>query len=268
MSGVITIPAPPLGRRALLGGLALPLLGLPLLWSVRAAADEAPADIGIYCDPALTPAIREAADRFAERENGVPVSVLTAPARLILGQLAENPGEDILVLPSAAMDVADSKGLVLGASRMNAWRNRLVLATRAGTTPQGAPNLADLLATGRIAVTDRTPAAMIDGMALLAALGVDKLVAGRVDGVPTTEEAADMAATGEVRWALVYMTDVKADDRLEVAAVLDTAAAPVTVFSAALNGHHKEGHGSVFLAYLASEAGKRVMQRFGLEIAA
>jgi molybdate transport system substrate-binding protein len=231
------------------------------------AGESNPPDIGIYCDSPLAHAMREAGTRFADAAGGAPVAVLVAPAAVILGQLHENPGEDILVLPHAQMDQAALGGWVDSASRSDLWRNRLVLAARAGTLQAGHNDmkLSQLLQTGVVAATDPTPASALDGMAVLDALGLTQTLAGRIAGVANEGDAAYMVKTGAARFGLMYMTDVRADPDLEVASVLDPALAPPGIFAAALNSRKTSVNCPAFLRYLASKQGQAVLHEAGLE---
>jgi molybdate transport system substrate-binding protein len=184
--------------------------------------------VTVFCDPTLKPAVT-ALDGL----GGVKVAALSAPAALMLAQIVRHTRNDILFTLSVAMDQAVRAGLVRPGTRVDGFSNPLVLAALADrvATPVTQANLASMLRRARIAVTDDTPAAGLDGRAVLAANGIARQnTAGRAN----TGDVVFALGAGEAEIGLVYLTDVKADPRLAVIATL--AADPaLTAYSAAVN---------------------------------
>jgi len=86
---------------------------------------------------------------------------LAGPPTLILASLRHQVWNDVVVTQAPWMDRAEQAGVIEKGTRTGAWRNTLVLARAAGVAP----------ANDTVAATDPTPAASIDGPAVLAAMG-------------------------------------------------------------------------------------------------
>jgi ABC-type molybdate transport system substrate-binding protein len=162
------------------------------------------------------------------------------------------------------MDEAAKLNYVRPATRRNAWRDALVIAGAAGAPVGSSQSLTSLLGQGTIAVTDATFASTLDGHAVLDALGVT--ASAHVQGVANTGDGAFMVATGALPLALVYLTDVRANPRLAVAATLNSAS-PVT-FAVALNPDPPSRNAQAFLDFLATEPAAEELRRAGLELIA
>lgn len=250
---------------------AAPAAALFAATAARADDPQAqPSDIGVYCEPTLAPVLRELGARFRIKQ-GVRVAVLCAPARVVLEQVRRNPGEDLLIVPDAAMTEAIRAGFIAPGSARDLARNPLVFAERApgGRVQdggvQGSGGIAGLFAGGVVAVTDPSPAATFDGHAALTALGLSGLDPSKVVGVADTGDGAFMVRTGAARAALVYLSDVRADPALSVAAVADPALLPPILYRAALNPADDNHAAAAFLDFLAGPSARRVLAAAGLE---
>src|SRR5580704_4346509 len=131
---------------------------LPVVPLCATSARAAAPDVIVYGDPTLRHALLDVGARFTAR-TGVPVHVFAAPPTLILAQLRHEVWNDVVVTLAPWMDQAEQAGVIQKGTRTGAWRNSLVLARAAGATPGN----------DTVAVTDPTPAATIDGPAVLAA---------------------------------------------------------------------------------------------------
>jgi molybdenum ABC transporter molybdate-binding protein len=258
------------GGKTMLAGLVLALgvaLALP-----RAAVAQAAPDVIVYGDPTLRHALLDVGARFTA-ETGVPVHVFAAPPTLILAQLRHQVWNDVVVTLAPWMDQAEQAGVIEKGTRTGAWRNTLVLARAAGVTP----------ANDTVAVTDPTPAATVDGRAVLAAMELHPLPVGvatgtllaplatqggpatHVQGVANTAEVAFLLDTGAAAQGLVYLTDVRADPELSVAGpVADAAYAPI-VYAAAISTLRHSPNAHAFLDYLHAPAATEVLRADGLQ---
>jgi molybdate transport system substrate-binding protein len=233
-----------------LSGLVPAILG----WPVPASA--AAPDVIVYGDPALRHALLDVAARFTA-QTGVPVHVFAAPPTLILAQLRHEVWNDVVVTETSWMDQAEQAAVIEPGTRTGAWRNTLVLARAPGAEATGAAG-----ATETLAITDPTPAATIDGPAVLAALGLHP---AHVQGAANTAEVAFLVNTGVAGQGLVHLTDVRADPKLSVAApVAPTAYAPI-VYAAAISTVTHSPNAHAFLDYLHSPAAAEVLRADGLE---
>jgi ABC-type molybdate transport system substrate-binding protein len=245
-----------LARRALLLGGSVAMLA-----ATAVRAEGWATDVGVYTEPTLAPAIGAAGRLFTAR-HGPGVAVLTAPAPLLLAQIQHNSAHDLLIVPSAFMDEAAKRDYVQPGTRHDAWRNRLVIATAAGVAPNKTNSLTDMLAGGPIAITDPTQASTLDGHAVLDTLGLT--ASAHVLGVANTGDAVFMVTTGAARFALVYLTDVRANRGLVVAATLD--AVPPVTYSVALNPHPPSRNAQGFLDFLGTGPVVAGLREAGLEL--
>jgi len=245
-----------LGRRGALGAAAAAVL----LAGRPAAAAPWATDIGLYAEPTLAPVLRDIGRLFTAR-HGAGVAVLTAPPTLLLEQIQHNAAHDLLIVPSAFMDEAVKSSFVAPASRRDAWKNPLVIAT-AGTAP--STDLATLFASGPVAVTDPTVASALDGQSVLKNL--DGAQAARIIGVANTGDAADLLLAGSARSALLYLTDVRARPGLSVAVSL--AGSPPEHVAFALNPNPPSKNAIIFYDFLATTASRDRLSAAGLEISA
>ncbi len=246
-----------LTRRGLLGG------GAAAVAVTAAHAGGWAADVGIYAEPTLAPGLR-AVGRLFTAKHGAGVAVLTAPAPLLLEQIQHNAAHDLLIVPASFMDEAVKLNYVRAQTRQDSWRDKLVIAAAAGAPLGNSGGLPALLGLGTVAVTDATVAATLDGHAVLRALSLTG--AAHVQGVANTADGAFMVATGALAMALVYLTDVRANPRLAVAATLD--AAPPVLFAVALNPDPPSRNAQAFLDFLATEPAKERLRHAGLELPA
>ena len=203
------------------------------------------------------PAVRQFTARF-----GAGVAVLTAPPTLLLEQIHHNAAHDLLIVPPAFMDEAEKQIFVTRASRSDAWRDLLVIATRA---PAGlaVAEPRTVLAAGSVAVTDASVAASLDGTAILQAAGLSG-AAQEIVGVATTQDAAFMVTSGATRSALLYLTDIRADPALAVAALLEKT--PPASFSVAMNPQPPSKNAAKFRDFLATDHAVSILKQAGLEM--
>ncbi|MDE8345445.1 MAG: substrate-binding domain-containing protein [Acidocella sp.] len=231
-----------------------------------APANIVPPGVTVFCDPTLGPAMRSL-DRISRRQAGAPLSVLSAPAMLMLAQIQRHTRNDVLFTLSGAMDFAVSSGLVKQETRVDGFANQLVLASLAGSglaaKDKAGPEV--VLASSRIAVTDNTVASGLDGRAVLDDNGLTRAAGNRVIGGANTADVAFLITTGIVDIGLVYLTDVKADERLIVLASL-TADPALTNYAAAVNAKAVSPNAQAALSVMRSTEGSAVLRAKGLEI--
>jgi molybdate transport system substrate-binding protein len=229
-----------------------------------APANNIPPGVTVFCDPTLRPAMRSL-DPISRAQAGAPVSVLSAPAMSMLAQIQRHTRNDVLFTLSAAMDQALQLQLVRPGTRVDGFSNPLVLATLSSnsTAPVNKAGLLSALSDGRLAVTDNTVASGLDGRAVLSA---DGLPTGRVIGAATTADVVFMLTTGAADVGLVYLTDVKAEPRLTVLAMLGADPA-LTQYSGAVNAKAVSPNAQAFLDVMRSAAGSTRLRAAGLEMA-
>jgi len=205
-----------------------------------------PDGVTVFCDPTLAPAVRAVAAKAA-----YDVASLSAPAPLMIAQIIRHTHNDVLFTLSNAMDQAVAQALVVPATRADGFSNTLVLTALAGWSGS--------VSRARVAVTDATVASGLDGRAVLAA---NDLTTGPVQGAANTADVAFLVTTGAADVGLVYLTDVKADPRLQVVATLRADPALVA-YSAAVNAHAYSPHAATFVGLL--KASQAILQTGGLQ---
>ena len=203
----------------------------------------------LFCDPALAPALR-GLDGPSRKSIGAPVAVLCAPAPLMLAQIERHARNDVLFTLSTAMDEAVRRRLVKPETRIDGWQNPLVLAVRKGSAPVGAAALGGWLAGRKVAVTDATVLAGLDGRAVLAA---NNLQPGGSIGVADTGDAAFLVTTGAADAGLLYLSDVRSNPKLAVLAPL-VADPALTSLSGAVNAKAISPKAADFLIFMRGGA--------------
>lgn len=231
-----------------------------------APANIIPPGVTVFCDPTLGPAMRSLG-RISWAQAGAPVSVLSAPAMSMLAQLQRHTRNDVLFTLSGAMDHAVQLRLVRPETRVDGFANQLVLACLAGNgvAAKDKAGLLSLLAGARIAVTDDTVASGLDGRAVLDANGLTQAAGDRVIGAANTADVAFLVTTGAADIGLVYMTDVRADERLAVLATLDADPA-LTNYAAAVNAKAVSPNAQAVLNVMRSPEGSASLRAMGLEV--
>ena len=237
-------------------GLLLTVPALPLVALARPAHAET-TDLILNCDPAMAAPMAAAAQLFA-KTHGVVVNIFPTPPGLILPQIARHIQNDMVITRSAAIaDAVAASTISADAPHAGQWRNRLVLARRAGATNSNV--------TGRVAVADATPGSDMDGPAIL---GLIKQHPAETWGVIDTDEVAYLLLRGQVDFGLLHMTDIRANPGLEVIATVPDSAAPPILYSIAVTKLSRRPHPEAFIASLMSPAGAEVLRSAGLEVVA
>jgi molybdate transport system substrate-binding protein len=228
------------------------LLALPAL-AVAGEAESATTDIVLTCDTTLGPPMRAAAALFRQ-QMGVHVRVFPTGPGLILPQLAHGIQNDVVFTQCRVGIEAMQAGLIGAEVLQGGWRNRLVIAV-----PRGA----GLAATrGRIAVSDPTPAADMDGPAIVQALNLGQTA---VLGVIDTDEVAFLLARGEADAGLMHMTDVHAGADLEVERIVPESVAPPIDYTVAVTTLSRRPNPQAFVDFLLSPPGQAALKAQGLE---
>jgi molybdate transport system substrate-binding protein len=240
-------PGDKVGRRSLLRGLPAAALAV----GVASARGET-VGLAVTCDTTLAPALRELGTAYRAR-SGVPVFVFPTGPGLILPQLLRDIQNDIVVTQVAILDQATQAGVVAPTTRGKTWHNPLVVA--------GVPGTSAIDRT--IAVSDPSPASDIDGAALLARLGLHPAhVLGAVD----TDEVAFLLTTGAAQAGLLHVTDVRADQRLEIIRPVPADISAPIVYSASVTRLARRPNPQDFIAFLATSEADRLLSQSGIEV--
>jgi molybdate transport system substrate-binding protein len=219
-----------------------------MAWAGRARADTT--DLVVACDTALGPAITKAGSAYTSR-SGIAIRVFPTSIGLILPQLEHQVQNDIVVTRTGILDQAARAGQLAAGKPVGPWRNPLVLAAVPG---EAAPDEV-------VAVTDPSPASMLDGHAVL-----DRMQRhpAAVRGAVDTVGVAFLLRTGAARSGLVYLTDARAN-RFEVLATVPDDVFPSPLIAAAISRNARRPDPQAFLAFLATSEATSVFRSAGLE---
>jgi molybdate transport system substrate-binding protein len=148
------------------------------------------------------------------------------------------------------------------------WRNMLVVAevaTRGANSPP--PQLASLAGKAPVALVDPMVAlAGADSMKALQALGLWKAVSAKSIGVVDTADASYLLATGKVRLALLYATDVAANPSFVVTDRLAPESYPPIIYWMAKTHEASSPNLGRFQEFLREVSSQQQAQRNGLEV--
>jgi molybdate transport system substrate-binding protein len=234
------------GRRQLLG--SLPLLALAAA-TTPACAD--PGDLVVSCDPTLAPALRKVGAAYRAR-SGARVHVFPTGPGLILPQLLRDIQNDIVVTQVAILAQAAQAGVIASIPH-GTWRNPLVLAG-----PLGASAI-----DGIFAANDPSPASDFDGPGLLTQLGLQP---ARVLGAVDTDEVALLLTSGAAQAGLLHLTDVRADQRLEVIRPVPAEIHPPISYAATVTRLARRPNPQGLIAFLATPEATALLSEAGLEM--
>jgi molybdenum ABC transporter molybdate-binding protein len=229
-----------------------------------AHADEFPPDLVVFCEPTLRPVLAQIGALWQSR-TGTPVRVIAAPTPLLLEQLYHHIRSDLIVAQGDPAQAVE-RNLIKAETRFDAWRNRLVVAQRAG---QAANSWATALQDGkdRIALVDEALAT--EGKATQQAFestGLHDATAGRSIGTADTADAAFLLTTGAARFAVIEATDLAADPALAPAGALADESYPPIRYWIAQTSATVSPDTARFEAFLRDKPAQEIARRNGLEV--
>lgn len=223
---------------------------LPLIMTSGARADTT--DLVVACDTPLGPAIRAAAAVFTAR-TGVQIRLFPTSPSLIVPQLERDTQNDLIITQQGVLDQAALVGRLASDQRAGPWRNPLVLAAPHGASATDGP----------VAVTDPSPASLLDGHAILARMNQHP---AQVLGAVDTAGVAFLLATGAAQFGLLYLTDARANQFDILGAVPDTVSPPAMIAAAVTRNAGRPNPGA-FLAFLTTPEATAALHTAGLETA-
>jgi molybdate transport system substrate-binding protein len=222
-----------------------------VLLAATMPARAEPGDLAVSCDTTLAPALRKVGAAYRVRSD-VRVHVFSTGPGLLLPQRLREIQNDIVVTQVAILEQAAQAGVVASVPPA-AWRNPLVIAG-----PRGAS------ATDRtFAASDPSPASDVDGPALVARLGLQP---ARMLGAVDTDEVAFLLASGAAQAGLLHLTDVRADQRLEVIRPVPADVHPPFVYAASVTRGARRPNPQGLIAFLATAEAAALLTEAGLEM--
>lgn len=213
-------------------------------------------------------AMHAAADAWAAQGHARPVLSFAGSSALARQIRAGAPADLFLSADEAWMTDIDRAGLIVRGTRANLAANQLVLVAPAKKPvrlriARGMP-IGRALGTGRLAMADpdSVPAGRY-GKAALLSLGVWPQVANRIARRENVRAALTLVARGETPLGIVYATDLRAADGVQMVGVFPSNShAPIRYPIARLtSSHHKDAEG--LRRFLLSPTGKAILARYG-----
>jgi len=228
------------------------LLAVPIL-AIGSEAEAATADIVVTCDTTLGPPTRAAAVLYLQ-QVGVQVRVFPTGPGLVLPQLVHGIQNDVVFTQLNIGLESVQSGLIAAGGLQGGWRNRLVIAAPRGAGPAAVR--------GRIAASDPTPAADMDGPAIVRALNLGQTA---ILGVIDTDEVVFLLARGDADAGLLHMTDIHASAGLEVVQMVPDSVAQPIDYTVAVTTLSRRPNPQAFVDYLLSPPGQAVLEAQGIE---
>ena len=235
-------------------------------------------NLTVFAAASLTDAFEAIEQELEATTPNLSITYNFGGSQALVTQLEEGAQADVFASANAAqMDAAITADLV-GSEPLSFARNRLAIVTPAGN-PAGIQTAADLGKEGILLVLAQpeVPAGRYarESVCLMAAdtatYGSDLVARVAANVVSEEEDVRDVlakVALGEADAGIVYVSDaVAAGDQVNVVDIPDAVNVIATYPVAVLVGAD-EALGSAFVAYLVSEEGEAVLERYGFQPAA
>ncbi|MCO6459516.1 MAG: molybdate ABC transporter substrate-binding protein, partial [Pirellulaceae bacterium] len=225
-----------------------------------------PASITVLAAASTTDAIHDIAEAFETSHPGVAVRISTGPSNSLAQQVIAGAPADIYL--SANMKWADAVAEQgLAEETVELLTNRMVLVVPRGN-PAGVKEPGDLVGPGVTMVAlagENVPAGIYAEQALRQLQLLDELREGR-----KLARGADVRITlayverGEAEAGIVYATDARISDQVEVVAELDPMSHDQVTYPVVLLKAAKDKTAArQFLRFLQSAEAQTVFERYG-----
>lgn len=244
-------------------------LGIGLLWLTTgfglALPIQAAEQITVFAAASATNAVQDLATLY-EKEKGVKVVTSFAAASALAKQIEQGAPADVFVSADLKwMDYLDDKGKIVKTSRRNLFGNRLVLVAPKGKAfPVKLEKGFDLPGAFQGRWCSCNPDVPIGrySQQALTALGWWAALEPRLAAAPDVRSALAFVERGECAVGIVYETDAKLSDKVEVLGVFPTDThSPVLYPAALVQGAKPTAQG--FLDFLRTPAAAKVLRQYG-----
>ncbi len=225
------------------------------------AADRAADQPLVYAAASLTEVLQQVSADY-RRDTGRVVRLSFGSTATLARQIEAGARADLFIAADRDwMDYVDQRSLIARGSRRDLLGNRLVLIAPAGSGTRlelkSGMTLRNALGpSGRLALAD--PASVPAGKyarSALRTLGAWDQVESRIVASDNVRMALLFVARGEAPLGVVYLTDAKAEPRVEVIGEFPAGSHPPIVYPAALTTAARTGSAE-FLEYLAGAAAR------------
>ncbi|WP_058282085.1 molybdate ABC transporter substrate-binding protein [Ruegeria denitrificans] len=252
-----------LARRCAIAAL---LLGTVALAPIRAGA----AEVLVFAAASLKTALDEIAPSF-EQQSGHQVTVSYAASSVLARQIQLGAPASVFISANVDwMDVLQDQGLIDVASRVDLLSNGLVLVGGVDQAQIGQmrpdTDLIEMLGSGHLAMAlvDAVPAG-IYGKEALQNLGLWEGVQTRIAQTDNVRAALALVAAGAAPLGIVYRSDAKVEDRVQVVASFPSELHPPIIYPAAVTTSAPP-EAQAFLNHLQSDAAQFIFTEQGFAL--
>jgi molybdate transport system substrate-binding protein len=202
------------------------------------------------------------------RDRGVVLQLNCASSGTLAQQIIHGSDADVFITASATwMDYLEKKELIVSATRLDLWSNRLVVITRDDAGPGSLGDLADArwqpMAMGD---PDHVPSGQYARQALRRA-GVWDRLATQAARAPDATAALMHVASGQCPVGIVYRTDARRASGVTVAFTIDADLhEPIRYVAAVVTGGARASAGADLLDWLASTAAAGAFEDAGFTV--
>ena len=235
-------------------------------------AAQAPAEpVNVFAAASLKNAL-DAVSQAWKAEAGKETKNTYAASSALAKQIEQAAPADIFI--SADLDwmkYLEDKNLIKPSTRKVLLGNTLVLVAAKGSglkleLKPGA-DLAEALAGGKLSIGDvkAVPAGKY-AKAALEKLGLWASVEASLAQSENVRAALAFVARGEAKLGIVYGTDAKAEEKVEVAGVFPEDSHPPIVYPAAVISSSKNADAEAFVTYLSSPKAQEIFTAQGFTI--
>jgi molybdate transport system substrate-binding protein len=243
------------------------LLALAALVVVAGGCAREEAPLTVHAAASLTSVLPRVASSFSAVSGPVRFH-FGASSRLAKQIEAGAPGDAFFSADSAWMDYLDERGLLRAGTRRDLLENALVVVVPAGSSLRLA-SLADLARADvpRVALAAEGVPAGRYARAALEESGVLAAVSAKAASADDVRMALAWVARGEADAGIVYVTDAKAEPRVQVALALPSELhAPVVIPAAVLAGAKHPAEAEAFLTHCEGDAARALFEAAGFTI--
>lgn len=253
---------------ALCAALAASITGIPA--EAAYAAETVPV---VFAAASLKDALDDISAAYKQK-TGKAVRISFAGSSTLARQIEQGAPADIFISADLDwMDYLSKKGMIDEASRTNLLGNHIVLVAPKSSdihvTIRKGFDLAGALGGGKLAMADTksVPAGRY-GKASLQSLGVWKGVSGDIAQAENVRAALLLVARGEAPLGIVYATDAAAEKDVKVVGRFPDHTHPPIIYPAALVKGSRNPDARSFLAYLRSDAARKLFEKQGFSVLA
>lgn len=224
------------------------------------------ADLMVAAASSLTNAFQDIGKEYEKANPGTRVLFNFGASGQLLQQISRGAPVDVFASADAeTMDRAEKQNLIFRDSRANFAANKLLLVAPGDSTVQ-LSSLSDLSAPAvqKIALgnPDSVPVGRYSKAALQKA-GVWESLTPKFVYTQNVRQSLDYVFRGEVEAGFVYATDAAVSPvKVRVAMEVPTDT-PIVYPIAVVKGYGSENRAMSFIAFVRSEAGQKVLEKYG-----